>query len=359
MTFGVADMAGLNLGAFAPTQITLDADAAGRGWYLDATPARRRRVRRRASPPRGCRPTRPGRRPGTTTCSPPSCTRWAIRSASATRYLAGDRDDLMYGWLYLGERRLPGDGEADGAVAGAITSEEFLGAPIDIGVLPAGKQVIIQWQATIDPQTNQLIVNPVNTGTVSATNAVGFPDQNTNTVTTTLDTLILGGTIWNDNGAGGGIAANGIKDGTEPGVSGVTLSLFVDANDDNVPDSPGSPLVTGVLTNGSGDYSFTGLAPGNYIVRVDAGQFRRPWQHLAVRPGSAGLPRRPCPSRPTRTTATPTSTTTTTARAPPTSRRSVRRSRSPTTPSPRPAPATTPTPRSTSASSTPRRPTCL
>ena len=113
----------------------------------------------------------------------------------------------------------------------------------------------------------------MNNGTVSATNAVGFPDANTNTVTTALDTLILGGTIWNDNGAGGGTAANGIKDGTEPGVSGVPLSLFVDANDDNVPDSPGSPLVTGVLTNGSGDYSFTGLAPGNYIVRVDAGNF--------------------------------------------------------------------------------------
>ena len=76
-------------------------------------------------------------------------------------YDAGDRDDLMYGWLFTGERRLPGAGEADGAVAGSITSEEFLGAPIDIGVLPAGKTVTIQWQATIDPQTNQLIVNPV------------------------------------------------------------------------------------------------------------------------------------------------------------------------------------------------------
>ena len=46
--------------------------------------------------------------------------------------------------------------------------------------------------------------------------------------------LVLGGTIWNDNGAGGGIAGNGIKDGTEAGISGVTLSLFVDANNDNV-----------------------------------------------------------------------------------------------------------------------------
>ena len=34
-----------------------------------------------------------------------------------------------------------------------------------------------------------------------------------------------------------------------------------------------APLVTGVLTNGSGDYSFTGLAPGNYIVRVDQDNF--------------------------------------------------------------------------------------
>ena len=86
----------------------------------------------------------------------------------------------VYGLLtYLGERRLPGRDDTDGAVAGSIASEEFLGAPIDIGVLPAGKTVTIQWQATIDPQTNQLIVNPQNTGTVSATNGVGFPDQNT------------------------------------------------------------------------------------------------------------------------------------------------------------------------------------
>ena len=123
----------------------------------------------------GCRPTRPARRPGTTTCSPPSCTRWATRSGSGTATAAADRDDLMYGWLYTGERRLPGAGEADGAVAGSITTEEFLGAPIDIGVLPAGKTVTIQWQATIDPQTNQLIVNPVNTGTVSATNGCRLP----------------------------------------------------------------------------------------------------------------------------------------------------------------------------------------
>ena len=153
MTFTVGNLSGLNLGAFAPTQVMLDADAAGRGWYLDGTPLDDASSAP-SSPPRGCdQPT--GAPAGHSTCSPPSCTRWATRSASETPIVAGDRDELMYGWLYSGERRLPGAGDADGAVAGAITSEEFLGAPIDIGVLPAGKTVTIQWQATIDPQANQ------------------------------------------------------------------------------------------------------------------------------------------------------------------------------------------------------------
>ena len=161
-------------------------------------------------------------------------------------------------------------------------SEAFAGSVIAVGpadsttgafTLEAGKSVTIQWHATIDAQTNGLIVNPVNTGTVSATNVPGFPDQNTNTVTTTLDTLILGGTIWNDNGAGGGISGNGIRDGAEPGVDGVLVSLWVDANNDNVIDNEGGSPVASQLTAGGGNYSFTGLAPGNYIVRVDGDNF--------------------------------------------------------------------------------------
>ena len=45
----VADMSGLYLGSFTPAQITLDADAAGHGWFLDGTPLRRRRVRQCAA----------------------------------------------------------------------------------------------------------------------------------------------------------------------------------------------------------------------------------------------------------------------------------------------------------------------
>src|SRR5262249_5230159 len=38
MTFAVGDLSGLYLGSFQPNLITLDADAAGHGWYLDGTP---------------------------------------------------------------------------------------------------------------------------------------------------------------------------------------------------------------------------------------------------------------------------------------------------------------------------------
>ena len=133
-------------------------------------------------------------------------------------YAADDRDDLMYGWLFIGERRLPGRARPTARSPARSPARSSSAAPVNIGTLPAGKTVTIQWQATIDPQTNQLIVNPVNTGTVTATNAVRLPrHQHATPSPPTLDTLILGGTIWNDNGAGGGIAANGIKDGDRAG----------------------------------------------------------------------------------------------------------------------------------------------
>ena len=75
----------------------------------------------------------------------------------------------------------------------------------------------------------------MNTGTVSATNPVGFPDANTNIVTTALDTLALG---VND------VNKDGLFNAGDSGVNGVTLSLFVDANNDSIIDNEASPLAT-------------------------------------------------------------------------------------------------------------------
>ncbi len=67
----------------------------------------------------------------------------------------------------------------------------------------------------------------------------------------------IGDRVWDDNGAGGGTPRNGIQDGTEPGVAGVTVTLY---NGSGV--QVGSP----VTTDANGNYEFTELVPGDYFV---------------------------------------------------------------------------------------------
>jgi protocatechuate 3,4-dioxygenase beta subunit len=82
----------------------------------------------------------------------------------------------------------------------------------------------------------------------------------------------LGNKVWLDEGAGGGIAKNGIQDGTEPGVSGVPVNLYqngvdgIAGNDDDI-------LVASTITDAYGMYLFSNLRPSTnaatqYNVRV-------------------------------------------------------------------------------------------
>src|SRR5688500_19238183 len=62
---------------------------------------------------------------------------------------SADRESLMYGWIGAGERRLAQAGEAEGADPSEHASEpvEFIGGPINIGDLPAGKGVTIRFRS--------------------------------------------------------------------------------------------------------------------------------------------------------------------------------------------------------------------
>ncbi len=72
-------------------------------------------------------------------------------------------------------------------------------------------------------------------------------------------TVNLGNQVWFD------INNNGVKDASEPGINGITTNLYLDANGDNIPD--GAAIAT-TTTNASGNYSFSGLPAGKYIVGV-------------------------------------------------------------------------------------------
>jgi SdrD B-like domain/PKD domain len=71
-------------------------------------------------------------------------------------------------------------------------------------------------------------------------------------------TLVLGNRVWND------VNNNGIND-NELGIGNVTLNLYKDNDNNNIAD--GASIAT-TITDGSGFYAFSGLAPGNYIVGV-------------------------------------------------------------------------------------------
>jgi fimbrial isopeptide formation D2 family protein/uncharacterized repeat protein (TIGR01451 family) len=75
----------------------------------------------------------------------------------------------------------------------------------------------------------------------------------------------LGNLVFNDNGAGGGTANNGVRDGTEPGLPGVVVVLFgADANG-----APTGAAVATQTTDGNGYYRFDALAAGAYVPVVD------------------------------------------------------------------------------------------
>jgi hypothetical protein len=271
MTFSVADMPGWYLGSYSPDAVRLDSDAAGYGWFLDATPLEDSEF---------------GNVDGTRLTTDPAGAPAGHVDLLTTimhemghelgledTYSLGDRSDLMYGYLVTGERRLPGEGAAEGATLGSITSEEFQIATINLGTLAPDDEITIQWAATITPSSgpsnnfNELIEHPSNTGQVTATNGAGFPDVNTNTSVVTLDTLTLGNLIFND------VNGNGIfESGSEAGIDGVDLTLFADTNSSGGLDGGDTQIAT-TTTAGGGLYSFIGLAPGNYIVRVDQTNF--------------------------------------------------------------------------------------
>lgn len=64
----------------------------------------------------------------------------------------------------------------------------------------------------------------------------------------------LGDTVWHD------LDADGIQDGNEPGIPGVTVTLFVD----------GGAAIDSTTTGAAGDYQFTGLDPDlDYVVQFE------------------------------------------------------------------------------------------
>ncbi|MGD8895284.1 MAG: SdrD B-like domain-containing protein, partial [Acidobacteriota bacterium] len=74
-------------------------------------------------------------------------------------------------------------------------------------------------------------------------------------------TRAIGDTVFFD------VDGDGVQDAGEGGIAGVVVSLYADSDGDGLIDG-GEPLLGNVTTNAAGQYVFSGLVNGDYIVSV-------------------------------------------------------------------------------------------
>ncbi len=118
--------------------------------------------------------------------------------------------------------------------------------------------------------------NPVISNTAAASFGDSSPFLQATAAIPVLGTARIGDTIFRDDGAGTPANANnGVLNAGETTIANVGLSLYWDQDGDGVLDA-GEPLVatttsgaSGSGCGGTGNYCFSGLAAGNYIVVVD------------------------------------------------------------------------------------------
>ena len=176
------------------------------------------------------------------------------------------------------------DGDpADGVQFGSSTTTDSSGN-YSFTLVPPGSYVVVQTPATgtvpaIDGDTTTLGDDATNTNTkdnrIPVAITPGETDDGNNFVN--VNTVAFGNLVFND------VNNNGHFDvGTDSGIDGVTLQLWspgtdtiAGTSDDTQADDPNTVGLQNyvVTTSGGGLYSFSGIAPGSYYIKVAASNF--------------------------------------------------------------------------------------
>jgi uncharacterized repeat protein (TIGR01451 family) len=164
MRFELSELPGMRLGEAGNGLIRVDSKAGGQGWYVDLTPLDDGEFSGSA--------TRMYTQPTTAAAGRMDLLTALLHEMGHAlglddSYLAADRENLMYGYLTKGERRLPAMDQARDIQPHDHDHGHFLTAPISIGTLPAGKSITITSTVTI---SSSISVGQISSqGTINAT----------------------------------------------------------------------------------------------------------------------------------------------------------------------------------------------
>lgn len=133
--------------------------------------------------------------------------------------------------------------------------------------LAGGAAGAVSFRITVPQNYTNASPQVVNTGGLSI--GGGVPFMTDDAITFIKGTNSVGDTVWIDDGSGtGGYFGNGLKDGTEAGISNVLVSLYYDSDGDGAIGS-GDILLATTNTGANGYYLFSQLYDGYYMVKVD------------------------------------------------------------------------------------------
>lgn len=181
----------------------------------------------------------------------PANTRYVTGSASATVVPAGNSVQVHY--------------STDGGATWSLTEP------------PAAQVTNLQWwfSSPIQPGDTTTVAFRAtalsgtiitNTGGIGEAGMTPVLYDTVNTFTTGI--YSISGSVFRDNGTGGGIIGDGVRNGTESALGSIDVSLYLDTNANGVVDSSDVLRATTTSSGVDGTYSFANLVNGNYVVQV-------------------------------------------------------------------------------------------
>jgi Bacterial Ig domain/Right handed beta helix region/Immunoglobulin I-set domain len=224
LRFEVADLPSIYLGEAEANRIRVSSNAGGNGWFIasardDAQFGKETSATRRYSEATGA-PA--GRVDLLTTIMHEMGHAIGLPDSYAEK----DRDSLMYGFLTKGERRLPRNGQAVGAIPGSVTGSHFLNLPVTIGTLNPGTTVSMKFDATVNAGFGG--GNITNTANITGTGI------NVNTNTTTVPVHVPPAVATNPTNQTTDVTKNATFTAAATGFPVPTVQWFVHTSADGV-----------------------------------------------------------------------------------------------------------------------------